>query len=89
MSQDAWGKWGSDDERGALNYIGAEQVRHATTLVRTGAVLRLAQLLSPKTPVHADLSARNPGLIYRHVAGYDEAAINALTAAGGACAAEQ
>ena len=37
---------------------------------------------------YADLSARNPGLIYRHVAGYDEAAINALTAAGGACAAE-
>ena len=51
MSQDAWGKWGSDDERGALNYIGAAEVRHATTLVRTGEVLRLAQLLSPKTPV--------------------------------------
>ena len=51
MSQDAWGKWGSDDERGALNYIGAAEVRHATTLVRSGEVLRLAQLLSPKTPV--------------------------------------
>ena len=53
MSQDAWNKWGAEDERGALNYIGAEQVRHATTLVRTGEVLRLAQLLSPKTPVPA------------------------------------
>lgn len=53
MTQDAWGKWGAADERGALNFIGPEQVRRATALVRTGEVLRLAQLLSPKTPVPA------------------------------------
>ncbi len=53
MTQDAWGKWGAEDERGALNFIGPEQVRRATSLVRTGEVLRLAQLLSPKTPVPA------------------------------------
>ncbi len=51
MTQDAWNRWGPDDERGALNYIGAEQVRHAASLVRTGEVLRLAQMLSDKTPV--------------------------------------
>jgi kynurenine formamidase len=51
MTQDAWNRWGADDERGALNYIGAEQVKRATALVRTGEVLRLAQLLSDKTPV--------------------------------------
>ena len=51
MTQDAWNRWGPDDERGALNHIGAEQVRHAASLVRTGEVLRLAQLLSDKTPV--------------------------------------
>ncbi len=53
MSQDGWGRWGSDDEHGALNFIGPDQVRHANTLVQTGKVLRLAQLLSSKTPVPA------------------------------------
>ncbi len=53
MSQEAWNKWGAEDERGALNYIGPDQVRRATTLVRSGEVLRLAQLLSAKTPVPA------------------------------------
>ena len=53
MSQDAWNKWGVDDERGALNYAGPEQVRRATALVRSGEVLRLAQLLSARTPVPA------------------------------------
>ena len=51
MSQEAWQRWGAEDERGALNYIGQEEVRRATALVRTGEVLRLAQLLSNKTPV--------------------------------------
>jgi len=59
MSQDsflnerpnAWGRWGADDEAGALNLIGPEQVKRAASLVRTGQVVRLAQLLSHKTPV--------------------------------------
>lgn len=46
----AWGRWGADDEAGALNLIGPEQVRRAAGLVRTGQVLRLAQPLSQKTP---------------------------------------
>ena len=49
----SWNRWGVDDERGALNHIGPEQVRRAAALVRSGEVLRLAQLLSPKTPVPA------------------------------------
>ena len=49
----AWNRWGADDERGALNFIGPDQVKRASTLVRTGEVLRLAQLLSSKTPVPA------------------------------------
>ncbi len=53
MSQEAWNRWGPDDERGALNYVGPEQVKRATTLVRSGEVLRLAQLLSARTPVPA------------------------------------
>ena len=49
----AWNRWGADDERGALNFIGPDQVKRASGLVRTGEVLRLAQLLSSKTPVPA------------------------------------
>lgn len=49
----AWNRWGADDERGALNFIGPDEVRRATALVRSGEVLRLAQLLSSKTPVPA------------------------------------
>jgi len=51
MSQDNWNRWGPDDERGALNHIGLDQVRHAAGLVRSGQVLSLAQPLSPRTPV--------------------------------------
>jgi kynurenine formamidase len=47
----AWGRWGSDDEAGALNLIGPEQVKRAAALVQTGQVVRLAQLLSHRTPV--------------------------------------
>ena len=49
----AWSRWGAQDERGSLNFIGPDEVRRATGLVRTGEVLRLAQLLSGKTPVPA------------------------------------
>ena len=52
-TQNAWNRWGAEDERGALNTIGPDEVRRATALVRTGEVLRLAQLLSDKTPVPA------------------------------------
>ncbi len=51
MSQEAWNRWGPEDERGALNFIGPEEVKRATTLAQTGEVLRLAQHLSSKTPV--------------------------------------
>lgn len=51
MSKEAWGRWGSEDERGALNHIGPGQVQRAAGLVRTGQVVSLAQPLSPKTPV--------------------------------------
>ena len=53
QSKNTWNQWGAEDERGALNYIGPAEVRRATALVRSGEVLRLAQLLSAKTPVPA------------------------------------
>jgi len=51
MAEEAWGRWGSDDERGALNYIGSDEVLRAMRLVRRGKVVSLAQPLSPETPV--------------------------------------
>ncbi len=46
-----WGRWGPDDEAGALNLIGPEQVRAATALVRSGRVVRLGLDLGPATVV--------------------------------------
>jgi kynurenine formamidase len=51
MSQDRWGRWGDEDERGTLNTIGQEQVRAAAALVRKGEVLSLGQTISSRTPV--------------------------------------
>jgi kynurenine formamidase len=51
VTKEAWGRWGAADERGALNYIGPDQVRRATQLVQSGEVVSLTQPLSPRTPV--------------------------------------
>jgi kynurenine formamidase len=40
-----WGKWGPDDEVGALNYLGPEQVLAAVRLVRSGKVFTLQRLI--------------------------------------------
>jgi len=37
-----WGRWGNDDERGTLNYIRPEHVRHAAGLVRSGRSVSMA-----------------------------------------------
>jgi kynurenine formamidase len=37
-----WGRWGSDDEKGTLNYIRPEHVRHAAGLVRSGRSVSMA-----------------------------------------------
>lgn len=37
-----WGRWGKDDERGALNFITAEKRAAAAKLVRTGETVSLA-----------------------------------------------
>ena len=40
-----WGKWGEDDEVGALNYLGPEQVVAGAGLVRDGKVFTLQRLI--------------------------------------------
>lgn len=36
-----WGRWGSEDEVGALNYLGPQHVLDAVRLVRSGKVFTL------------------------------------------------
>ena len=40
-----WGKWGPDDEVGALNYLGPEQVLAAVRLVTSGKTFTLQRLI--------------------------------------------
>ncbi len=51
MAREAWGRWGAEDEVGAPNLIGPEQVRLAVSLVRSGQVISLSQPISGRTPV--------------------------------------
>ncbi|MGH3383881.1 MAG: cyclase family protein [Nocardioidaceae bacterium] len=51
MSREAWGRWGSDDEVGALNQVGPEQRLAAVSMVSEGRVVSLAQPLGRSTPV--------------------------------------
>ena len=50
MAKESWGRWGSQDERGALNLIGPEQTLAATRLVKSGEALELSQLISARMP---------------------------------------
>ena len=36
-----WGRWGKDDQRGTLNFLTPEAVRHACGLVKTGRSIRM------------------------------------------------
>jgi kynurenine formamidase len=51
MAEEAWGRWGSTDERGALNQIGESEVIRACTLAKRGQVISLAQPIGASTPV--------------------------------------
>lgn len=46
-----WGRWGEQDEAGALNLIGPDEVRAAAGLVRTGQIIKLGMDLGPGTVV--------------------------------------
>ena len=53
-----WGRWGADDERGALNYLTPELVTAAAGLVRDGRTVSLSRSLNterePDNPEPAD-----------------------------------
>ncbi len=41
-----WGRWGDDDQRGALNYLTADRVQAAAALVRSGETISLSHPLN-------------------------------------------
>ncbi len=53
-----WGRWGSDDERGTLNYLTSDRVAAASRLVRNGETVSLSLPLNtnrePDNPEPAD-----------------------------------
>jgi kynurenine formamidase len=55
-----WGKWGRDDELGALNYIGGEAVAAAAGLVRRGKVISCAMRYDQSGPQKGHLGRTNP-----------------------------
>lgn len=55
-----WGKWGSDDEVGTLNYITPDKISQAATLVRRGKVISLALPFDANGPQTGRLSRVNP-----------------------------
>jgi kynurenine formamidase len=54
-----WGRWGTDDELGTLNYITADKVRAAASLVRSGRRVSMAipinKVAGPDNPMPATL----------------------------------
>jgi kynurenine formamidase len=62
-----WGRWGTDDERGALNLVGPEQIVRATGLVRRGVVFSLSLPFERRGPQSGLLRRTNPiHLMLRH-----------------------
>ena len=49
-----WGRWGKDDERGALNELTAERIASAASLVRSGETVSLSM------PVNTHAGIENP-----------------------------
>jgi kynurenine formamidase len=54
MTRRNWGRWGCDDQRGALNLIDDDKRRAAATLVRSGRLVSLSR------PFPKDVAANNP-----------------------------
>ena len=67
MAKEAWSRWGPEDQRGALNLIGPEQVLAAALLVKQGKAISLAAPISaqmavpPKRPRPAHFMDRDGG----------------------------
>ncbi len=55
-----WGRWGADDERGALNFITRERLLAACALPRQGRILSCALPFDENGPQTGDFGRHNP-----------------------------
>jgi kynurenine formamidase len=55
-----WGRWGVDDERGTVNFITPDAVRHAAACVRRGVVFSLGLDLGADGPQFGQAGRVNP-----------------------------
>jgi kynurenine formamidase len=55
-----WGRWGPDDELGALNYVTPDKIAASARLVRTGKVFSLALPLDDAGPQTGSFGRYNP-----------------------------
>jgi kynurenine formamidase len=60
-SVSTWGRWGEDDQRGALNYLTPERVRAAARLVTTGESISLG------LPLNTTVGVDNPAPVDHHM----------------------
>lgn len=71
LSMSNWGRWGADDELGALNLVTPEAVFRGLRAVRRGAVYSLSQVIGPESPRG---EARPPNRLFMAIDGADFAA---------------
>jgi kynurenine formamidase len=57
-----WGRWGPDDQLGAVNLITAEKVREAAALAKTGKTISLSMPYDATGPQNGFLNRSNPHL---------------------------
>jgi len=82
-----WGKWGSDDQLGTLNYITPEKIARASAMVRKGKVFPLSIPVDAYGPQGAHGFRRNP-IHVMSVDGGDEQAARHLAGWGGSTEAQ-
>lgn len=67
-----WGRWGKEDEKGALNLITADKRRQAAGLVKTGTIVSLEQPVAQERPA----SSAQPRPVNQNGAGTSRFLIN-------------
>ncbi|WP_330253429.1 cyclase family protein [Nocardia sp. NBC_00565] len=82
-----WGRWGEDDQLGAMNLVGREQVRAAAALIRDGQIISLTLPYDQAGPQPGGLRS-NPQLVTTatgtdHLAGAQEKVLSAFGPTGG------
>jgi kynurenine formamidase len=68
LSLSNWGRWGEDDELGALNLVDLAAVQRGMAAVKTGKVYSLSQLIGPTSPRG---EARPPNQLFMAIDGGD------------------